>query len=129
MDLADFLSQQEAISTETAVWHWNGHDLPLRETAYRCSERPPLQHVTSVRILLFRDDEIMVVRDVWDKYHIYPGGQREEGESVDETLRRELLEETGWTLRDPQLLGLIHFEHQAPRPDASAGRVSSWACP
>ena len=44
------------------------------------------------------------------------GGRREPGETLEETLRREVLEETGWTLRAPTPLGFLHFRHLSPRP-------------
>ena len=31
---------------------------------------------------------------------------------------REVLEETGWTIRDARLLGLAHFQHLTPKPVA-----------
>ncbi len=52
-----------------------------------------------------------------DREHILPGGRREPGESLIETLRREALEEAGWSLRSLRLLGFKHFHHIIPRPD------------
>ncbi|MGE5141036.1 MAG: NUDIX domain-containing protein, partial [Rudaea sp.] len=37
---------------------------------------------------------------------------------IEETLEREVLEETGWSLRDARLLGLLHYHHLEPRPPA-----------
>jgi 8-oxo-dGTP pyrophosphatase MutT (NUDIX family) len=34
-----------------------------------------------------------------------------------QTLHREVLEETGWTIRDARLIGLAHFQHLAPKPN------------
>jgi 8-oxo-dGTP pyrophosphatase MutT (NUDIX family) len=31
-------------------------------------------------------------------------------------MRREVLEETGWTLQDAVLLGPLHFQHLTPKP-------------
>ncbi len=50
--------------------------------------------------------------------HINPGGRREPGESVEATLQRELIEETGWAVRESKFFGFIHFRHLSPRPDA-----------
>ena len=41
--------------------------------------------------------------------HIVPGGRREGDETLDETLRREVLEETGWTIANVVMLGFMHF--------------------
>jgi ADP-ribose pyrophosphatase YjhB (NUDIX family) len=59
----------------------------------------------------------MVVRDP-GSVHILPGGRRRGGESLEQTLRRELLEETGWTINQPQLLGVRHFHQFGPTPAA-----------
>jgi 8-oxo-dGTP pyrophosphatase MutT (NUDIX family) len=45
-----------------------------------------------------------------------PGGRVEKDESPEETLRRELLEETGWTMSDKKLLGFMHLHHLGAIP-------------
>ena len=59
---------------------------------------------------------MLVIRDKTGQLYIHPGGRCEKGESALETLRRELLEETGWTLKDTHLLGFMHFHHLGPKP-------------
>jgi len=71
--------------------------------------------VTSVRAILFRGADVLVQRHQ-DATHILPGGRREADEGLEETLRRELLEETCWTIRSAQLLGCKHFHHLSPKP-------------
>lgn len=56
-----YLAGQTLLSEETAVWG-NGR-LPLEIKYYRTHHLPPLEYVTSVRTVLFRDSEVMVVRD------------------------------------------------------------------
>jgi 8-oxo-dGTP pyrophosphatase MutT (NUDIX family) len=63
---------------------------------------------------------VLVVRDQTSQ-HIVPGGRRETGETLAGTLRREVLEETGWTVRDPWPLGFVHFHHETPPPDLFPG--------
>ena len=75
-----------------------------------------MQYVSSVRTIVFQQDSVIVVRDVENSFHIIPGGRREEGETLEETLYREVLEETGWTLTSVSPLGFIHFHHLAPKP-------------
>jgi ADP-ribose pyrophosphatase YjhB (NUDIX family) len=87
----------------------------LRVRTYLTSTLPPLDLVTSVRALVRKGDQILVVRDPVS-VHILPGGRREPGETLMQTLEREVLEETGWTMRDARLLGLAHFQHLAPKP-------------
>lgn len=58
----------------------------------------------------------MVMQDGPETYHVMPGGRREPGESIEATLRREMLEETGWTVASHHPLGFAHFRHLTPRP-------------
>jgi 8-oxo-dGTP pyrophosphatase MutT (NUDIX family) len=51
-----------------------------------------------------------------DGYHIMPGGRRETGESLEQTLRREVGEEAGWAIDEIRLLGFSHFHHLTPVP-------------
>jgi ADP-ribose pyrophosphatase YjhB (NUDIX family) len=95
------------------VWE-NGH-LPLRITGYLSDELPPLDYVTSVRTLVFQGGALLVMRNR-DGLHILPGGRREAGETLEHTLAREVLEETGWTLGRRFMLGFMHFHHLAPKP-------------
>ena len=89
--------------------------LRLRARTYLSTALPPLDLISSVRALVRRGDQMMVVRDPTG-VHILPGGRREAGETLMQTLQREVLEETGWTIRDPRLLGFVHFHHLTPRP-------------
>ena len=45
-----------------------------------------------------------------------PGGQREPGETLEEALRREVREESGWLIDSVSILGFIHLEHLGPKP-------------
>lgn len=114
-DLQQFLAQYEPWLVETTAWD-NGA-MPLRLAYYLSSAAPPEAYVSSVRTTLFRGKSVMVVRDFEEHYHVVPGGRREPGETLLETLRREVLEETGWTLCAPRPLGFVHFHHLAPKPD------------
>jgi ADP-ribose pyrophosphatase YjhB (NUDIX family) len=58
---------------------------------------------------------VMVVRDP-GSVHVLPSGRRQVGESLEQTLRRELLEETGWAIGEPHLLGVRHFHQQGRTP-------------
>ncbi|MCA1724409.1 MAG: NUDIX domain-containing protein [Thermomicrobia bacterium] len=78
-------------------------------------EMPPLDLITSASALVLRDDAVLVSRNR-DDTHIWPGGRREAGEILMQTLSREVFEETGWTIRDVTLLGFIHCHHETPKP-------------
>src|SRR4051812_49121543 len=45
-----------------------------------------------------------------------PGGRPEAGESIDQTVRREVLEEAGFHIEGLVRLGFIHWHHPSPKP-------------
>jgi 8-oxo-dGTP pyrophosphatase MutT (NUDIX family) len=112
-ELARFLSLSTLRAEETVLWKPGG--LTFLVSSYPSGEPAPLDYVTSVRALVFREDQVLVVRDPTST-HILPGGRREPGETLEETLRREVLEETGWQIDAVSLLGFRHFRHLGPKP-------------
>jgi 8-oxo-dGTP pyrophosphatase MutT (NUDIX family) len=77
----------------------------------------PALLATSVRAVVFRRGAVVVVREIHGESHIQPGGRIEPGESLEDALRREVLEETGWSLGDElKPLGFHHFQHLGERP-------------
>jgi ADP-ribose pyrophosphatase YjhB (NUDIX family) len=113
-ELAEFLASGIKVAEDSTIW--DEGRMPLAIT-YRLSDTlPPLKYVSSVRAVLLHNDKVMVVRDGKNHYHILPGGRREEHETLEETLRREILEETGWTMKGVSLLGFIYLHHLSPRP-------------
>jgi len=109
--LAAFLAKY-SLGTEELV-HWD--DLRLRVTSYLAADPPPIEFVTSVRAIVLNGSSVILVRAP-DGTHILPGGRREEGEALIDTLMREVLEETGWTIDQLQLLGVKHYHHLTPMP-------------
>jgi 8-oxo-dGTP pyrophosphatase MutT (NUDIX family) len=86
-------------------------------SAYLGDEMPPLDYVTSARVVVLRDDSVLVMREPGDEHmHILPGGRLEEGESPEQAACREVIEETGWTLGPISLIGVTHFHHLTPMP-------------
>jgi 8-oxo-dGTP pyrophosphatase MutT (NUDIX family) len=79
--------------------------------------QPPLRYVSSVRAVVFLDSSVLVVTEEHGHMYILPGGRVEQAETPLETLRREVLEETGWTLLRAESLGFMHFHHLGPRPN------------
>lgn len=114
-ELASLLANRTALVEESATWG-NGL-LPLQIASYLSHEVMPLEFVTSVRCVLLQGAAVLVVRNLENNYHILPGGRRELGESLEATLRREILEETGWAITEPHLLGFKHFHHLSPKPE------------
>jgi len=113
-DLAAFLARHTPRAEQQAVW--GEGTIRLLISCYLSTELPPLKYVTSVRSLVFRDDSVLVLRNP-DDTHIYPGGRREGGETLEETLRREILEEVGWEVTEISQLGFLHFQHLTPKPE------------
>ncbi len=79
-----------------------------------------MEYVTSVRYVLLHKQDVLVVHSKDGTYHILPGGRREDNESIEETLRREVLEEAGWTIKEESPLGFMHFRHVSTRPEGYA---------
>lgn len=109
-----FMARCSPRVSEAVVW---GKQMRLRATAYLSQEAPPLRYVTSVRAIVLRDGLVLVQQDR-DSRHVLPGGRREENESLETTLRREVSEETGWSLGEVEPVGFIHFLHLDPKQPA-----------
>lgn len=112
-DLASFLAHLMPVAEEEVVW--GRGSIRLRSVCYFGSEIPPLTYITSVRSIVIRGERVLVLRNP-DETHIMPGGRREAGETLEQTMRREVLEETGWELQPVTVLGFIHFHHLTLKP-------------
>ncbi|UCH43701.1 MAG: NUDIX hydrolase [Dehalococcoidales bacterium] len=110
--LASFIATSQQVDKGSVVWD----TMPLKYAYYVGNELPPSRYVSSVRAIVFQDDSVLVIKARTHQYYILPGGRCEKGESPEETLRREVLEETGWTLKGLTILGFMHFHHLGPRP-------------
>jgi ADP-ribose pyrophosphatase YjhB (NUDIX family) len=90
-------------------------ELRLHVTSLLSRDLPPLELITSARAVVVGPGGLLVVRDP-TSVHILPGGRRQPGETLEQTVRREVLEETGWAIDPPTLLGVKHFRHLTPQP-------------
>lgn len=116
-DLAAFVARHPARAHGHATWL--GGKARLRVTAHLGDELPPVDLVTSVRSVVLRGRSVLVLSNTGGE-HVVPGGRRELGETLLESLRREVLEETGWTIGEPSLLGVLRFSHLSPRPEGDS---------
>ena len=111
-DLSQFLSRQMRVSNTKAKW---GLQIELDISGYLSAESPPQDLVSSVRGIVFREDQVLVMENL-DGTHILPGGRVEQGETHEETLRRELLEEAGVYIAIGDQVGFVHLRHMTPKP-------------
>lgn len=86
---------------------------PVRATFVSGLE-PPDELVANVHAVALLGDQVILVRgsEGWE----LPGGTREEGETVSETLRRELIEEIGGSVIAATALGFWRCQSSALRP-------------
>jgi ADP-ribose pyrophosphatase YjhB (NUDIX family) len=115
--LSAFLANRTPGITDSTLWM--EHPLPLQISCYRAATLPPLAFITSVRCVLLRDGAVLMQEDRTTT-HILPGGRRELAEAPGTTLHREVLEETGWEIEAPRLLGFMHFHDPNPAPAGHA---------
>jgi len=76
---------------------------------------PPLERVQSVNVVPFVGAECLLILDDRGSFQL-PGGTREEGESLEETGRRELMEEVGVTFAACHPFGWFDCHSHDPQP-------------
>ena len=65
-----------------------------------------------VRLLLIKDNQVLLVKHIYEKFWYLPGGAVERGETLEQAVRREAQEEVGADLADLRLFGTYtNFEH------------------
>ncbi len=119
--LEAYLAGRTPFASETATWG----TLDLEIDHYLSDERPPDHLVTSARAVVLASERVLVIQDPTGDEHIIPGGRRRAGESLEDTVRREVLEETCWTVEELSILAVSHFhitsavpeEYPYPSPD------------
>lgn len=69
-----------------------------------------------VRGVVFRDDRILLVREVEDGLWTLPGGWADAGEAPSEAVVKEIREESGYLTRAVKLLAVLDRDRHNPRP-------------
>ena len=105
--LGEFLSPLTAFAEETRIWAPLG---TMRITCYLTDNMPPRKYVSSARAVVIDRDRVLLVQDP-DESHIIPGGRLEPGETIEDAMRREVIEESGWSLAFCKPIGVLHFTH------------------
>ena len=111
-DLAEFLGPLTPFAEEMVIWTTG----TMRLECYLTGRTPPLRYVTSARAIVTDGDRVLVVYDPTGR-HIMPGGRLEPGETPEHALRREILEETGWSLASFHPIGILHYTHTEAVPE------------
>ena len=86
------------------------------------------------RVMVIEEDKLLLVKPVYLDYWTLPGGAAKRGESLDQTARREVWEETGVRLGPLTLLGVYDNLYEGKRDYVvlfqagcvSREEVSSW---
>lgn len=114
-ELSNFLNSGKYLCDESVTW--GDGTLPIQIRYYLSNNQPPLKYVSSARAIVFSDESILVISDKTGGKYILPGGRIEKDEIPLETLKREVLEETGYTLCEINMLGFMHFHHLGTKPE------------
>ncbi len=113
---AAFLAGRTPVAVADEDWGAPGSPIPLRFSWYLTPDQPPAALVTSVRAIVLRDDAVLAMREPDGRPYIVPGGHCEVGESHEDTVRREVLEEAGWALGPLAPLGCYQLHNLGPEP-------------
>ncbi len=111
-DLAELLGPLTPFAEEMVTWATG----TMRLACYLTDRTPPRRYVTSARAVVTDGDRVLVIQDPSSR-HIMPGGRLEPNETPEDALRREVLEETGWSLAWFRPIGILHFNYVDPLPE------------
>jgi 8-oxo-dGTP pyrophosphatase MutT (NUDIX family) len=110
MELQPYLARHRSFGGWREAWD----GVPLEFRACLADELPPHSFVASVRGVVLRGDD--VVMQTASRILSF-GGRGEPGETIEQTLIREVGEETGWLVEPIGVIGFIHARHlDAQRP-------------
>ena len=111
-ELYEFLGPLTPISEEVVTWPMG----IMQVACYLTDRTPPGRYVASARAVVTDGSRVLVVQDPIDR-HIMPGGRLESNETPEDALCREVIEETGWSLKCFRPIGILHFIFLDNEPD------------
>ena len=111
-DLKQLLAGK-SFATE-AQYQWGASTLQVR--GYLGMQVPPQHLISSARCIVLDKDKVLTITGQENELHVVPGGRCETGEAPLQTMVREVLEETGWTVISPRIVGFVHFHHLTKKP-------------
>jgi 8-oxo-dGTP pyrophosphatase MutT (NUDIX family) len=110
--LESFLARHPSFGGWTDEWL----GVPLEFRVHLSKELPDRTFVGSVRGVVLRGEEVLLVHSSVPILSV--GGRCETNETLEQTLVREVAEETGWLVSILGVIGFIHCRHlDEQRPD------------
>jgi 8-oxo-dGTP pyrophosphatase MutT (NUDIX family) len=103
--LQSFLDRHQSFGGWTDAWE----GAPLDFRVFVSGELPRREWVGSVRALVLRGEQVLLVHSRPPILNV--GGRCEAGETIEQTLHREVGEETGWRVRSMGIIGFMHARH------------------
>ena len=123
--LVAFLKAHPAHCEYDEIWPLQP-DVPLRVRLCLATVLPPVEVRSSVLGIVARaDNRVLFIHPETpsgDIAHLIPGGRPESGETPEETLVREIGEESGWLVNPHGIVGFRHFHHLGPPQLSMADR-------
>lgn len=111
-DLQAFLGRYPSFGS----WREEWLGVPLEFRACLSDELPPRAFVGSARAIVLRGDKVLLIQSSVPILSV--GGRCQPEETVEQTLLREVAEETGWKVSPVAVIGFIHCRHlDEQRPD------------
>lgn len=67
--------------------------------------RSPRQRIAAICYIIMDNKTLMIdrIKEPFKGFLVAPGGKREEGEEIEECIKREIIEETGLIINNPEL--------------------------
>lgn len=113
-DFVRLMAGRSPARTEPLAWTTIAGAIDLHVGA--CPVGLPDELVTSIRCIVTVGDGVLVCTTP-NEQHCMPGGRREPGETWEQTVRREVAEETGWEVGELVPVGFLHFRIESPSPE------------